>query len=187
MKPEAYTRMQRVLHWLTAALVFALLAIGTAMTSGQMQIATTFTLYQLHKSLGATVLALTLMRLARRIRHQPTTSGNSARWRMQGAAFVHGALYGLLVALPVTGWLVASASPIPVPFMLFGLLEVPPLPVLATLPDAAKIIAFGSLAQLHRLLAWTFAGLITAHIVGALVPQAHRAVVLGRMWGGPAS
>lgn len=183
MSGAAYTRTARVLHWSVAALVLGLLAVGTAMVRIGFDLTTTVALYQAHKSLGLTVLVLMLMRVGWRTRHAPPKpAAQIETWRQRAASIVHGLLYALLLALPITGWLSASAAPIPFPFWLFGLAEVPPLAALADLPYDARTVVFERIALTHRLLAWCLVALIALHIVGAFWPARHRRMVLARMW-----
>ena len=183
MSGAAYTRTARVLHWSVAALVLGLLVIGTAMVHVDLDVVTTVALYQAHKSLGLIVLVLMCARLAWRWRHAPPrVSDEIGLVRRRIAAIVHVTTYGLLFALPVSGWLSASAAPIVLPFFLFGIVEVPPLLALADLPLDERISVFARIALTHRVLAWSLASLVILHVAGALWPARHRHVVLARMW-----
>lgn len=183
MSGGGYTRTARVLHWTIAALVFCLLAAGTAMVRVGFDLTTTVVLYQAHKSFGLVVLVLMLMRLAWRVRHVPSRSlAEAACWRNRVATQVHWLLYAVLLALPVTGWFSASAAPIPFPFFLFGFVEVPHLQSVANLPDDVRSVMFERLSLVHRVLAWVLLALVSVHVVGASWPARHRRMVLERMW-----
>ena len=128
-----------------------------------------FSLYQLHKSVGLTVLALTLIRLGWRLAHRPPALTDSMPgWERRAAALGHLALYGLLVAMPLTGWAVVSVSPYNIPTVLYGLVPWPHLPGLATLPHADKHSAEEVLKQLHDAGAWIMLALLAVH-AGAAV------------------
>ena len=185
MSAAVYTRTARLLHWTVAALVLGLLVVGTAMVRIGDDVATTVALYQAHKSFGLTVFVLMLVRLVWRWQHAPPVlTGEIGALRQRLAAIAHGTIYVLLLALPVTGWLSASAAPIPFPFLLFGLVDVPHLPALAEMPYDARMVMFERLALAHRWLAWGLGLLIALHAGGALWPAQHRRMVLPRMWPG---
>jgi len=146
-------------HWLNAALIVALLAMGWAMTHRVFGAATSFDLYQQHKSLGLVALALTFVRLAARtltLAPAPVPGWEGGLSRAVQAAF-----YVLTLVVIGAGWVVVSASPLPVPTRLFGLLVIPNVAP----PDAAL---FASAALAHRLAAYAIATLIALHVAGAL-------------------
>ena len=164
-----YDAVAMILHWLTAAAVLGLLVAGMTMTRLQPGSALQFSLYQLHKSVGITVLALTLIRLGWRLAHRPPALPDSMPgWERRAAALGHLALYGLLVAMPLTGWAVVSVSPYNIPTVLYGLVPWPHLPGLATLPHADKHSAEEVLKQLHDAGAWIMLALLAVH-AGAAV------------------
>ena len=164
-----YDAVAMILHWLTAAAVLGLLVAGMTMTRLHPGSALQFTLYQLHKSVGITVLALTLARLGWRLAHRPPPLPETMpAWERLAAGATHLALYGLLLGLPLTGWAVVSASPFNIPTVLYGLLPWPHLPMLATLDPAGKHAAEAVLKQLHDAGAWTMAALLALHVGAAL-------------------
>ncbi len=107
-----YNSVAQLLHWLTALAIIALLAIGWIMTdlpSGSAK----FSLFQLHKSIGITVLLFTLVRLAWRLTHTapPLPAGMTALQKKLAGA-VHAVFYLLMVGMPLSGWIMVSASPL---------------------------------------------------------------------------
>jgi len=160
-----YTRVAIALHWLSALAVLGLIAIGLAMTHGELAPMRRFQLYQWHKSVGLTVLALTLLRLAWRLAHRPLPATLRARERA-GAHAAHALLYGLLLGLPLIGWAVVSASPFNLPTVLYGILPWPHLPVLPELANKAAVEAM--LKQVHAWGAWFLIGLLLLHVGAAL-------------------
>jgi cytochrome b561 len=166
--PVPYPAPLRRLHWLTSVLVLALLALGLIMTRASMRLETTVAVYQMHKSLGCLVLVLTLVRLVVRLRQGTPALAVQSVWRRGLAHGTHAALYAVLLAMPVLGWLQVSASPVPFPTVLFGVLEVPHLAALASLPYDARLGWYQLFARAHRWLGWAAGGLIVLHIVGAL-------------------
>lgn len=162
--PEGWGRAIRLLHWTTAALVLAQWSLGRYMTGlGPEALAEKFVLYQRHKSLGALIFLLTLLRLAWRLleRARPEPPPGMPLWKRRAAATSHALLYLFLLAMPVTGFLAAAASPLGIPTVLFGILPVPhPIG-----PDAALEAL---LLRAHRLQGWALAGLLALHVAAAL-------------------
>jgi cytochrome b561 len=116
-----YGAVSRSIHWTTAVLVILLLVSGKA---GEIEPESSNALYYWHSSLGLLVLLMVVARIAWRLvtpapQLPATMSGASARI----ARGLHTAFYVLLLALPVSGWLTASAEGGPVTF--FGM-AVPP-------------------------------------------------------------
>lgn len=112
------------LHWLTALLIVGLSTVGLVMTELpnsplKMQI------YALHKSFGLTVLALTLMRLAWRLIAGTPDDLPGPRLQRLAAKTVHGLMYFLLLAMPLSGWLFNSAAGFPLRW--FNLVQLPKL------------------------------------------------------------
>ena len=167
MRHDRYDAVAILLHWLVAVGVVAQIAIGLAMTQLPLTPAHQFPLYQLHKSIGITVLAVVLLRVAWRLTHRPPPLPDTMPLvERRFASAAHLALYGLLVGLPLTGWAVVSASPYNIPTVLYGLVPWPHLPVLSTLHDKAPVEAV--LATIHAFGGWFLAALIGVHAAAAL-------------------
>ena len=151
------------LHWAMAALILAAWPIGFAMTRWfEDDLAQKFELYQLHKSLGFTILTLALLRLLwRLVNTAPELPETLAGWEKRLAHATHWGLYALFILLPLTGWLMVSSSPIQVPTVVFGLVPVPHL----TGPDNAL---FEVTQTKHQASHWCFGVLLVLHIAAAL-------------------
>ena len=149
------------LHWLAAALILELVAHGWIMVHAHLDAATTFDLYQWHKSLGFTVLAITMARLAARLRPAAPVPPQGAPWERRLAALVQWASYLVTLAAILAGWLIVSASPLPIPTRFFNLVVIPNV----ARPDAAL---FAAAVLAHKLIAWTIVGLVALHVAGAL-------------------
>jgi cytochrome b561 len=94
----------------------------------------------------------------------------------------HFLLYVLIIAIPLSGWLLVSSSPLGLPTMYFGWFAWPELPYFSDLPRAAKKLWVQDFATVHIYLAWSAIVLVTIHVVAALYHQfIRRDVVLGRM------
>ena len=87
-------------------------------------------------------------------------------WERTLAHFSHAGLYVLLIALPLSGWAVVSASPLNIPTVLYGIVPLPHLPVLADLAD--KKAAEDVLKSVHAFAGWMLVVLLAGHIGAAL-------------------
>ena len=122
---QHYTATARSLHWLSALLIFGLLGLGFYMSDLALS-PTKLKLYSWHKWAGVTVFLLTLLRLAWRATHPAPALPASMPKPMQLAAHGgHLALYGLLLAIPLSGWLMSSAKGFQTVW--FGVLPLPDL------------------------------------------------------------
>lgn len=154
---ERYNRVARVLHWLMAALIIGNLAGGMLHDT----IKDTINLMPLHKSAGLSVLALTLVRIGWRLTWQPPPYPPAmGAWQIRAAQGVQAAFYALMLALPLTGWVMASAGQYPLTW--FGLLDVPKLGVMR---DSALHLTSRSG---HEALGWLLIALVAVHVAAAL-------------------
>ncbi|MDJ0933136.1 cytochrome b [Breoghania sp.] len=164
--PNGYGLISIVFHWAMVLLILALFGLGLYMTGLPQTESGTFALYQLHKSLGFTVLALVAVRLLWRLANPvPRLLDVMPGWERAGAHAGHLALYFLIFAIPLSGWLMVSASPWGIPTVLYGVLHVPHLPVPAALGD--KAAAEGTLKGVHEILAWAVIALAAFYAAAA--------------------
>lgn len=112
--PIHYSALQKGLHWSMAALIVAMIAIGLTMASlGDGAVKNN--LYELHKSIGLTLLALALIRIAVRSRRSaPALEPDLPRWQRRAAHASHAALFMLMVLVPLAGWIATSSCCPPV-------------------------------------------------------------------------
>lgn len=165
--PTRYNEVAIAIHWLTAFAIVAQFALGWTMISLRPPSSLHFSLYQWHKSIGITIFALSVLRLIWRLRHRPPLLPAAMPvWEKRAAKFSHASLYVLLIALPISGWAVVSASPLNIPTMLYGVLPIPHIPVLADLPD--KRAAQQAFKTLHAIGGWILALLLAGHVGAAL-------------------
>jgi len=165
-----YNRVAVTLHWLIAAAILTLLASGLWMTDAikvPATQATAFTVYQWHKSLGLTVLVLSLARLAWRLFSPPpplpSNMGPMSRLAARGA---HAAFYILMIGLPLVGWAMVSASIYGLPTLVFGLFEWPHISLLANLEDKAPVEA--AFRTAHQIGGYLMIALLILHVAAAL-------------------
>ena len=105
--PRRYSGLQKTLHWTMAALIVTQVAVGITMTNiGEGPL--TNNLFELHKSIGITVLALALVRLAVRARRGAPPFEPMPEWQRRAANASHTALYVLFIATPLVGWIATS-------------------------------------------------------------------------------
>ena len=157
-----YTRTAIVLHWSIAVLILANLAVGYI--CGNFEFAIEDVLMNLHKVAGILVFALSHLRLAWRLAHRPPPLDFVSAWQRRAAGLTQGLLYGLMIALPLTGWIVTSSFPKRHPISL-GFVDVPFLPVTASLPRA--MLAHSA----HEVLAIIMTVLVAGHVAAALHHQ----------------
>jgi cytochrome b561/polyisoprenoid-binding protein YceI len=174
---QRYTAVAIVLHWAIAAAILANLVIGWWMKSAIGETATqarAIAAFQLHKSIGLTVLLLTVLRLVWRFTHKPPPlPAGMVRWERFAARGTHWAFYILMVLVPLSGWTYVSSQwadgkPLNVPTLWFGLFEVPHLFDAHAMTDATRAAVSQRNAAAHYYLAWSMAGLLVLHVAAAL-------------------
>ena len=158
-----YSAAARYFHWLTAAAVFVMVPLGFAMTyrGGTMDIwdGVTDALYSTHKLIGFLLLWLVAGRLAYRLLHgAPPDEPGLSRLHRVASHLVYWLLYGLLLIVPLLGWIGVSLYPSLTWFMNFA------LPALAA-PDQELAKA---VLGVHGTLAIVTAVLVCGHIAAAL-------------------
>lgn len=157
--PLRWGAVSQLLHWLVVALVitqFVLASLAEDLAPGMAKLA----LLARHKSVGITILGLALLRLAWRLGQPvPALPSGMPRWQRGLATGTHHLLYALLLAMPLSGWLMSSARNYPVSW--FGLVQ---LPDLITPGERA----FEALRATHGTLAALLAATALLHLAGAL-------------------
>ena len=189
-RPRRYTTVAIVLHWLIGGAILFMLGLGLAMTQLTLNPATLFGMYQLHKSVGITILLLVAVRVAWRLSHPPPPLPASLpKLERRAAHAAHLALYAFMLAMPLTGWAMVSASVYNIPTVLFGVVPWPHLPVLPTLANKAAVE--GALKTVHALIGFTLIAFVALHVAAALRHQlAKHDAVLWRilpLWRQPPS
>jgi len=155
------------LHWLTALAILAMFALGWTMVDLRPGSTLQFELFQWHKSVGFTILALTTLRLGWRVSHRPPPlPATMAEWEKRSAHLGHLALYALMIALPLTGWALVSTARFNIPTLLYGVVPIPHLGPLAELPNKAAAHEFSE--QLHMIGTWLLAAILMVHVGAAL-------------------
>ena len=165
---STYSAVAITLHWLIALGI--LTNIGLAWYFGTLRGAASIPPIQLHKSIGITVLLLTLIRIGWRLIHPaPSLPDHMPTWERWAAKATHFVFYLLMLGLPLSGWAMVSASPLIKvhPTVLYGVVPWPAFPYghldTDTLHGIRKAMAFT-----HEKLAWLAYATITLHVAAAL-------------------
>ena len=162
-----YSTVAIILHWMIAFGILVLIAMGLIMDHLHLDPMRVFQLYQLHKSIGITVLLLVIIRIGWRLLHRaPPLPDTMPVTEKKLAHLAHLALYVLQIILPLSGWATVSVSVFAIPTVLFSVVPWPDLPVLPTLENKAPVE--DALKTVHHWLAWGLLALITAHVAAAL-------------------
>ena len=176
---DRWGSVSKLLHWTTLLLLVWIGWLGLTMgdlPNGPAKIAT----YALHKSIGITILTLVAIRIAWRLyAGAPDPIPGSPRWQERIASLTHLALYGLLLAMPLSGWILNSASGFPLQW--FGLFNLPAI--------TGKDHELHELAEyIHEWLFWAMATLVVLHASAAFYHHLfQRDATLARMLPGRAS
>ena len=152
-----YNAVARALHWAIALLVIANLLTGFL----HEPLEDVIRLVPFHKATGMTILALSLARLAWRFTWtRPPYPRSVAAVEMAVAKVVHVLFYVLMIVMPLSGWIMASAGKYPLDW--FGLATLPKLDV----SQDDTLYTLGR--QAHGVLGWVFLALVVLHVGAAL-------------------
>jgi cytochrome b561 len=157
-----------ILHWLMAVLLLGNLVLGLLLEDIPND--QKFQFYQLHKSLGISVLVLTLVRIVWRLMFPaPALPVSLKSWEVAAVKITHFLFYVLMLGIPLSGWALVSASPRNIPTILFGIIPLPHLPFFEGVTDVElrKNISH-TIGDAHELLAYIILALLAVHILAAL-------------------
>jgi Cytochrome B561 len=154
-----YTRTAIGLHWLVAVAIVGIFSLGLYMHELPLS-PDKLKLYSWHKWAGVSIFLLVLLRIVWRLSHRPPAPpAGMPAWQRQAAEGVHLLLYALMLAVPISGWLMSSAKGVPTVW--FGVLPLPDL--------LEKNKELGDLlAAVHKTLNLGMAGLVLVHAGAAL-------------------
>ena len=172
MKPQAFHPFARVLHWLMAVLILAMLFIGVSMVA-DLSLRHPV-LISLHKATGLALLVLVVLRIAVRLTlPHPPLPNDLPKLQRWAAGASHLLLYGLMLAMPLLGWAMLSAGDYPRPLG---------LPAIA--PHNLQLYAV--LRQAHGWAGYLLFATVLVHVGAALMDAwVRRDGVLRSMWPGP--
>jgi cytochrome b561 len=163
-----------VLHWAIAAAVVGLIALGWWMqVIPKEPVGPRADAYNLHKSIGLSVLLLMVFRLAWRVSHRPPELPPLPPWQARAAHAMHALLYVAMFIEAFGGYLGSAVSGFPVKF--FGIVLPAWAPANATLKDACSVV--------HLIFGWVLVVTVGLHLMATLYHQwVLRDGLLWRMW-----
>lgn len=176
---ETYGLVAVAFHWTIAVLFLGQIGLGYLTQATAENPRLQFDLYQWHKSFGFLILAIALLRVVWTLSgRKPEPPPGTPRWEALAARAAHALLLAATILVPLTGWAIASTSPLGIPSFAFNLVLVPNLP----LPRSAATEILWS--RSHALLAYGAGLLALAHAGAAIHHQFVRADgTLARMLG----
>ena len=156
--PTHFNITARILHWLMAAMIMAMIFVGLGMM-------TSLTwrpwLLDLHVPLGIAILLLVIIRFINRLSFSvPKMPADMSKFQSKAAGTLHWLLYGMMLALPLTGWAQLSAGGFPV--KLFSGVNLPPI-----LPQSPFLYAL--LHDAHSVMSWLLFFMVVGHLSAALL------------------
>ena len=164
--PVRFDRVQVVLHWIIAVIILCMIALGLYMVElpkqselppGEESVRAFY--FLLHKSMGITVAMFIVLRVVWRLTHKaPPLPDTISKWQQHAAGAVHGLLYAVMLAMPITGYMQSIFSKYDTKF--WGI-------VLPRVADADKAMR-ENFSEVHEILAFLFITLIVIHIVAAV-------------------
>ncbi|THK41570.1 cytochrome b [Methylophaga sp. SB9B] len=179
MNDARYDQVQIILHWIIAAMIFFMLGLGLWMVGLPMQSelppdeeSVRAFWFLLHKSMGITVAAFVILRIVWRLTHKaPPLPASIPTWQQRVSSLVHYLLYGLMIAMPITGYLQSMYSKYDT--KLWGI----------TLPRLAEAdaVARETFTDIHQILAYLFIAVLVLHIGAALKHRLKGTEVTSRM------
>ncbi len=152
-----YSPAMQAFHWLTAALMLAILPLAWVMVSLPKDAGNRDLLFTLHESVGVTILALVAVRLAWRTTRPvaPPVQAGTPHWMAAAGRANHWLLYAILFAMPISGYVMSSAGGYPISYL--GLFTLPGLP-------HNKAVA-GAALTVHLLVQWAVYALVALHLL----------------------
>lgn len=173
--PDSFGLVTRALHWAIAGLALVMLSLGLRLADMQPGLANLW-LYSLHKSLGLVTLALMTLRvLWHLISPPPRPMGGG--WQALAARAVHWLIYGLMIAIPLSGWAASSATGIDV--MMFDRWIVPAIAPVSTIWEETSF-------RVHDILTKLLMAILALHMAAALKREMEGDGTLRRMIRGRA-
>jgi cytochrome b561 len=170
--PQRYTGTAIALHWIIGILM--IVNVGLAWAWPNVADESVRPLINNHKSIGITLLCLVTMRLLWRATHKPPALPDHHKaWEKRAAHVAHMALYVVMFALPLSGWIMDSAweKAADNPNFWFGLFEWPRLGFIMDMNAASKKEVHGLFGEVHEISGFILYFLVVVHIGGALKHQ----------------
>lgn len=167
--PSRYGAVAMTLHWIIAAAIITNLYIGLEASDLPRGDPDKFTMLSWHKSIGLTVLALSILRLVWRwMNPVPPPPQGLNRWVRISGTLMHHLFYFLIIVIPLAGWMMVSSGAQGHGTPFFGVFDWPAFPILSGLPRSAAHPYHETFETVHVWLAWAMIGLVPLHILAGL-------------------
>ena len=159
-RSHRYSAVAIALHWAIAIGLVFMIWLGWNMDGKE-------SWFQFHKSVGITILLLTVVRIVWRLLNPPPPLPDDMKpLERKASHFVHFGFYSLMLIMPLTGWLTVSTSPdFDIPTVLYGAVSWPDIPGVGFLSNET---AHGIIANVHSKLAYVLFALLALHVAGAI-------------------
>lgn len=167
---QRYSVVAIIFHWTIAVLLIGTIffawwmeGVRDAALEGEASFALVSSAYNWHKTIGLTILVLSLARLGWRLTHPvPPLPVHMKSYERLLARFTHVAFYAIMISVPLVGYVVASAYGDSFPIKLFDAINLPKLPVPQT--ESFQNIS----GSVHGAAGWVIFGVLALHVLGAL-------------------
>ena len=170
-----YSKVAIALHWILAALIISNFVLANVAEDLARELRGAY--MNPHKAIGISILLFSVFRLYWRMGHRPPPLPDAiSEWQAKLGKFVHAIFYFLIIAVPLSGWIMASAHPQAPPISFFGLFDF-------SLPIGRDKGVAGFAYETHEILTKPLAILIILHVLAALKHQfADRLPFIQRMF-----
>ncbi|WCR58046.1 cytochrome b [Wolbachia endosymbiont of Ctenocephalides felis wCfeJ] len=158
MESNKYSLGLRIIHWVMAVFIIGMLCSGFYMKSLPMSSEIKFNIYAIHKAFGVTILGLIIVRIFFRVfTYVPSLPATLSRFEINASKTVHFGLYALMILMPLSGYIMSSASGREIKYLFH-------IPLLISRNKEVANIANGT----HSMLAYFMVFFIVLHILAAL-------------------
>lgn len=158
-----YSKVAIALHWILAALIISNFVLASMAEDVARELRGTY--MNPHKAIGISILLFSVFRLYWRMGHKPPPLPDAiSGWQAKAGKLVHAVFYFLIIAVPLSGWIMASAHPQAPPVSFFGLFDF-------SLPIGRDKGLAGFAYETHEILTKPLAILIILHILAAFKHQ----------------
>ncbi len=168
-RPDRYGAVAMTLHWLIAIAIIVNLYIGLTFDDYPRGDPQLFVMLGWHKSIGLTVLALSVLRLVWRwVNPVPPPPKGLNRWIRVSGTFMHYLFYFMIISIPLAGWMMVSSGSQGHGTSVFGLFDWPAFPFVTNLSRHEAHPYHETFETAHTWLAWAMLVLIPLHILAGL-------------------
>lgn len=167
LHPQRYTAVAIALHWLVALALGAMIALGKNMHDADHR--PIEWMFQLHKSIGITILVLMIARLIWRLMNPPPSLPKDMKpLEKRTSHWVHIGLYVLVFGLPLSGWIMVSVSPFSIATVLYGAIGWSHIGGLPELALETRQSVYPKVEEVHAIMSWMLIALFALHVTGAI-------------------